>query len=66
MMSMLALDQVLRILGHFLPFWDFDSLSKVERKTKWRSWDLNPSFRDFWVLGYVMGMGMSTHGFTHV
>jgi hypothetical protein len=25
-----------------------------------------PLFRDFWVLGYVMGMGMSAHGFTHV
>jgi hypothetical protein len=25
-----------------------------------------PIFRDFWVLGYVTGMGMSTHGFTHV
>ena len=25
-----------------------------------------PLFRDFWVLGYVTGMGMLAHGFTHV
>jgi hypothetical protein len=47
-------------------FWDFDRLSKVERKSKQRSRDLGPLFRDFWVLGYVTGMGMSAHGFTHV
>jgi hypothetical protein len=30
-------------------FWDFDRLLKVERKSKWRSQDLDPLFRDFWV-----------------
>jgi hypothetical protein len=47
-------------------FWDFDRLSKVECKSKRRLRDLGPLYRDFWVLGYVMGMGMSAHGFTHV
>jgi hypothetical protein len=31
-------------------FWDFDKMLKVERKLKWRSRDLDPLFRDFWVL----------------
>jgi hypothetical protein len=53
----LALDQVLRILGHFLPFWDFDRLSKAERKSKWRSWDLGPFLGPFWVLGLCNGYG---------
>ena len=30
--------------------WDFDGLSKAERKPKRRSWDLDPLFRDFWIL----------------
>jgi hypothetical protein len=38
-------------------FWDFDRLSKVERKSKQRSWDLDPLFRDFWVLGLCNGYG---------
>jgi hypothetical protein len=32
-------------------FWDFDRLSKAECNSKWRSRDLGPFFRDFWVLG---------------
>jgi hypothetical protein len=32
-------------------FWYFDRLSKAERKSKRRSQDLGPLFRDFWVLG---------------
>jgi hypothetical protein len=47
-------------------FWDFDRLSKEEHKSKRRSQDLYPLVRDFWVLGYVTGMGMSAHGFTHI
>jgi hypothetical protein len=63
--GLLALDQVLRTLGHFLPFWDFDRLSKAERKSKRRSWDIEPFLGIFGFWAYVMGMGMSTHGFTH-
>ena len=37
--------------------WDFDGLSKLERKSKRRSWDLDPLFRDFWVLGLCNGYG---------
>ena len=47
-------------------FWDFDRLSKVECNLKRRSWDLNPLFRDFRVLGLCNRYGMSAHGFTHV
>jgi hypothetical protein len=54
------------ILGHVDLFWDFDSLSKEERKTKRRSRDLGPFLGPFWVLGICNGNGMSTHGFTHV
>jgi hypothetical protein len=32
-------------------FWNFDRLSKAEHKSKWRLRDLDPLFRDFWVLG---------------
>jgi hypothetical protein len=32
-------------------FWNFNRLSKAKRKLKQRLWDLNPLFRDFWVLG---------------
>jgi hypothetical protein len=46
-------------------FWDFDSLSKVERKMKQRSWDLAPFWVLFGIWEYVTGMGMSAHGFTH-
>jgi hypothetical protein len=53
----LALDQVLRILGHFGPFWDFDRLSKVEHKSKWRSRDLGPFLGPFWVLDLCNGYG---------
>jgi hypothetical protein len=38
-------------------FWDFDSLSKVERKTKQRSWDLDPFLGPFWDLGICNGYG---------
>jgi hypothetical protein len=37
------------ILGHSDLFWDFDSLSKEERKMKQRSRDLNPLLGPFWV-----------------
>ena len=40
-----------RSLVRFDLFWDFDRLSKVERKLKLISQDLGPLFRDFWVLG---------------
>jgi hypothetical protein len=39
------------IFGHIDLFWDFDSLSKEERKTKQRSRDLDPLLDPFWVLG---------------
>jgi hypothetical protein len=47
-------------------FWDFDRLSKAERKSKWRSRDLGPFLGIFGFWAYVTGMGMSAHGFTHV
>jgi hypothetical protein len=50
-------------LGHDDLFWNFDSLSKEERKTKRRSRDLDPLFG---FLGICNGKGMSAHGFTHV
>jgi hypothetical protein len=37
------------ILGHSDLFWDFDSLSKEERKTKRISGDLDPLLGSFWV-----------------
>jgi hypothetical protein len=37
----------------------------VERKTKKISRDLDPSLGIFGFLGYVTGMGMLAHGFTH-
>jgi hypothetical protein len=54
------------ILGQVDLFWDFDSLSKMERKMKQRSWDLDPFLGPFWDLGICNGNGMSAHGFTHV
>jgi len=53
----LALDQVLRILGHFGPFWDFEKLSKAECKSKWRSQDLGPFLGIFGFLGSCNGYG---------
>jgi hypothetical protein len=55
--GLLALDQVLRILGHFGPFWEFDRLSKVKNKTKWRSRDLDPFLGNFLVLDLCNGYG---------
>jgi hypothetical protein len=55
-----------RSLVRFDLFWDFDRLSKVERKSKQRSWDLDPFLGIFGFWAYVTGMGMSAHGFTHV
>jgi hypothetical protein len=46
-------------------FWDFDRLSKVERKSKQRSRDLSPFLGIFGFWAYVTGMGMLAHGFTH-
>jgi hypothetical protein len=40
-------------------FWDFDRLSKAERKSKQRSRDLNPFLGIFGFWAYVTGMGMS-------
>jgi hypothetical protein len=54
-------------LGHVDLFWDFDSLSKEERKTKRRSRDLDPLlvlFLGFWE--YVMGKGCNGRGVNHV
>jgi hypothetical protein len=55
-----------RSLVRFDLFWDFDRLSKVERKSKRRSRDLGPFLGIFGFWAYVTGMGMSAHGFTHV
>jgi hypothetical protein len=52
--ALLSLDHVLEFLGHVDLFWDFDSLSKEEHKSKRRSRDLGP-FLGFWE--YVMRMG---------
>jgi hypothetical protein len=61
--TLLALDQVLRDLVKFDLFWDFDNLSKEERKMKQRSRDLGPFLGPFWDLGICNGYGMSAHGF---
>jgi hypothetical protein len=46
------------ILGHINLCWDFDSLSKEERKTKQRPRDLDPLLGPFWVLeDNVTGLG---------
>jgi hypothetical protein len=50
-------------LGDVDLFWDFEKLSKEERKMKRRSWDLGPLLG---FLGICNGNGMSAHGFTHV
>jgi hypothetical protein len=44
---MLSLDQVWEFLGHVDLFWDFDSLSKEECKSKQRSRDLDPLLGPF-------------------
>jgi hypothetical protein len=54
------------ILGHVDLFWDFNSLSKEEKKTKWRSRDIDPFLGPFWDMGICNGNGTLTHGFTHV
>jgi hypothetical protein len=41
-------------------------MSKVEHKMKRISWDLGSFLGIFGFWDYVMGMGMSAHGFTHV
>jgi hypothetical protein len=41
------------ILGHVNLFWDFDSLSKDDQNTKWKSRDLNPFLGPFWVFGIM-------------
>jgi hypothetical protein len=51
--GLLALDQVLRDLVKFDLFSDFDSLSKEERKMKWRSWISTPFLGPFWVFGIM-------------
>jgi hypothetical protein len=63
--GLLALDQVLGDSWSSLTILDFDNLSKVEHKTKQRSWDLDPFLGPFRVLGLCNGNGMSAHGFTH-
>jgi hypothetical protein len=52
-------------LGHVDIFWDLDTLSKEECKTKQRSRDLGPLWVLFGFLGICNGKGMSAHGFTH-
>jgi hypothetical protein len=54
------------ILGQVDLFWDFDSLSKEERKTKHISRDLGPFLGPFLDFGLCNGYGMLAHGFTHV
>ena len=46
-------------------FWDFDRLSKMERKTKRRLQDLDPFLGIFGFWDHVTGTGRSAHGFTH-
>jgi hypothetical protein len=53
-------------LVRFDLFWDFDRLSKEKCKLKQRLWNLGPFLGIFGFWAYVMGMGMSAHGFTHV
>jgi hypothetical protein len=43
-------------LVNFDLFWDFDSLSKTERKMKQRSQDLDPFLGPFGIWEYVTGM----------
>ena len=43
-------------------FWDFDSLSKEEHKTKQILWDLGPFLGPFWDLGLCNGMGCQPMG----
>jgi hypothetical protein len=43
------LTKFLEFLGHVDLFWDFENLSKEERKTKQRSWDFSPLLGPFWV-----------------
>ena len=44
-------------------FWDFDSLSKMECKEKWKLWKLDPFLDPFLVLGdNVMGLGCQPMG----
>jgi hypothetical protein len=50
------------ILGHVDLFWDLDSLSKKEHKSKQRSRDLDPILDPFWDLGICNGYGMSPMG----
>jgi hypothetical protein len=64
--GLVALDQVLRDLVKFDLFWDFNSLSKEERKMKQILRDLSPFLGTFWDLGICNGNGMSAHEFTHV
>jgi hypothetical protein len=60
--GLLALDQVLRDLVKFDLFWDFDSLSKMEHKTKQISLDLDPFWVLFGIWEYVTGMGCRPMG----
>jgi hypothetical protein len=38
-------------------FWNFNRLSKAKHNSNWRSQDLGPLFRYFWVLGLCNGYG---------
>jgi hypothetical protein len=63
---MLALDQVLRILGHNLPI--FGTSTGYRRQSARRSGDHGISTPFLGIFGfwdYVTGMGMSAHGFSH-
>jgi hypothetical protein len=45
---------------------DRQGIKGEAQDVKHRSWDLDPFLGNFRFLGYVMCMGMSAHGFTHV
>jgi uncharacterized membrane protein YidH (DUF202 family) len=62
----LALTKFWISLVRFDLFLDFDRLSKEERKSKKRLQNLGPFLWIFGFWAYVMGMGISYHGFTHV
>ena len=64
---LLALDQVLNIIGHFWTL--FGTSTGCWRRSASRSEDrriLAPCLGIFGFWDYVTGMGMSAHGFTHV
>jgi hypothetical protein len=47
-------------------FWDFDGLSKAKHKLRGDHAISTPCLGIFGFWAYVIGTGMSSHGFTHV